>query len=63
MEQAQPGITIGFDRFPENADFSIRSDREPFANATETSDLHLAKLSLSRTATDDGISIDFNPLV
>jgi hypothetical protein len=46
----------------ENADSSINSNREPFSNVTDSSKLHHSKHSLPKTTTDEGISIDFNPV-
>jgi hypothetical protein len=46
-----------------NVDSSIRSNREPLSNVTDSSDSHQQKLSLPKTTTDDGIKIDFNVLL
>jgi hypothetical protein len=58
----EDGITIDFNPLPKNADSSIRSNREPLSNVTDSSDSHQAKLPLPKTTTEDGIKIDFNPL-
>jgi hypothetical protein len=47
---------------PSNIPLSIRSNREPLSNVTDLSNTHTQKLSLPKTTTEDGISIDFNPL-
>jgi hypothetical protein len=56
------GIKIDFKPLPLNEDSSIRSNRLPFSNLTDSSDLHPWKLDLPTTTTDDGIKIDFKPL-
>jgi hypothetical protein len=63
----EDGIKIDFNPFPENADSSIRSNREPFSNVTDSSDVQQeklpsktsdpTKLNLPKTTTEDGISI------
>jgi hypothetical protein len=55
------GITIDFNPQCENADFSIRSNREQLSNSTDASDRQQEKLDSLKTITDDEITIDFNP--
>jgi hypothetical protein len=59
----EDGIEIDFKPFQENEDFSIRSNREPLSNRTDSSDHQLEKLCLPKTTTEDGISIEVNPLL
>jgi hypothetical protein len=56
------GIKIDFNPLARNAHSSIRSNREPLSNVTDSSDLHHMKLDFPKTTTEDGIKIDFNPL-
>jgi hypothetical protein len=56
------GISIDFNLVEEIADSPIRSNRDPLAKVTDSSDLHREKLDLPKTISDDGILIDFNPL-
>jgi hypothetical protein len=53
----EDGIKIDFNPLPENADSSIRSNREPLSNVTDSSDLHPEKLDLPKT-TEDGTKIE-----
>jgi hypothetical protein len=62
MKATLGGITIDVNALPENAASSIRSNREPLSNITDSSDLHSRKHPLPKTTTEDGITIDFNPL-
>jgi hypothetical protein len=40
----------------------IRSSREPLSNFTDSNDQQEWKLALPKTTTEDGISMDLNPL-
>jgi hypothetical protein len=57
----EDGISIDFNLLLENADSSIRSNREPLSNVTDSSDLHQKKLSLPKTTTEDGKTMDCSP--
>jgi hypothetical protein len=56
------GITIDFNRLSLKARSSIRSNREPLSNITNSSELHRKKHILLKMTTDLGITIDFNRL-
>jgi hypothetical protein len=63
LEAARESATMrSFTRVSRNADLPIRSNREPFSNVTDSSDLHRQKLPFPKPTTDEGISIDLKPL-
>jgi hypothetical protein len=49
LKATPPGISIDFNPIPRNADFS---------NVTDSSDLHIQKLHLPKTTTEDGMKMD-----
>jgi hypothetical protein len=55
------GISIDLNPLLENAHSSIRSNREPLSNVTDSSDLRQQKRDLPNITTEDGTKMDRSP--
>jgi hypothetical protein len=55
------GMIIDFNPECENADFSIRTNFDPFSNTIDSSRMQNPKHDLQRISIDDGRISDFNP--
>jgi hypothetical protein len=56
-------MIIDFNPDIQNADSSIRCNLDPFSNIIDSSDFELAKQDVQTISTDDGMAIDFNPIL
>jgi hypothetical protein len=62
INSTDDGIAIDFNLQLQNANSSMRDNREESENRIDSSDLQSEKHDFSKTRTDDGIIIDFNPV-